>query len=242
MPSTARGPGSEAEEIMAHLDAAGVPRSARILDVPCGIGKRAFALAERGYRVTAVDPNEVAIAALRARVPATLSERLEVRHASRETMPGPPVSDTFDVLLCLDHALGHGSREDDVALLERLRGHLAQGGLLLLELLHRDYFAARPRPFAYHVIGDLEQHEFRSFNPLTGVLDLTWKFYQRDGEDLRFRGNSSARLELVAPDEVRQLLEDAGWRLEAVHGGWSREPVSAERRKLLYTARPAARS
>lgn len=242
MPSTVRAPATEAEEIAAHLDAAGVPRSARLLDAPCGIGRRAFALAERGYRVTAVDPNEIAIGALQARVPAELSQRLEYRHAARETLPGPPVSDAFEVLLCLDHALGRGSREDDVALLERLRGHLSKGGLLLLELLHRDYFAARPRPFAYHVIGDLEQHEFRSFDPLAGVLGLTWKFYQREGNDLRFRGSSSTRLQLVAPDEVRQLLEDAGWRLETVHGGWSGEAVSSERRRLVFAARSAARS
>lgn len=241
MPSPAHMPSAEVEDIAAYLDATGVPRSARILDAPCGIGKRAFALAERGYRVTAVDPNEIAIGALQARVPAELSQRLEYRHAARETLPGPPVSDAFDVLLCLDHALGRGSREDDVALLERLRGHLSLGGLLLVELLHRDFFAARPRPFAYHVIGDLEQHEFRSFDPLTGVLGLTWKFYQRDGEDLRFRGSSSAKLQLVTPNGVRRLLGEAGWRLEAVHGGWNREAVSSDRRKLVFVARPAAR-
>ncbi len=242
MPQTARIPSGEAEEIAAFLHAAGVPQSARILDAPCGIGKRAFSLAERGYRVTAVDPNELAIEALKARIPRGLTGRLEYRHASRETLPGPPLSDAFEVLLCLDHAVGRGPRDEDVAFLERLRGHLAPGGILLLDLLHRDFFAARPRPFAYHAIGSVEQHEFRSFDPLAGVLDLTWKFYQRDGEDLRFRGSTSAQLRLLAPHEARQLLEDAGWHLEAVHAGWNREPVSPERRKLILAARPAARS
>lgn len=241
MPLPSRAPAAEGEEIAAFLDAAGVARSARILDVPCGIGRRAFALAEHGYRVVAADPNEIAIDSLKARVPAELAGRLEYRHASRDTLPGPPVSETHEVLLCLDHAVGRGPRDEDVAFLERLRGHLAPRGFLVLELLHRDFFAGRPRPFAYHVIGGVEQHEFRAFDPLTGMLDLTWKFYQRDGADLRFRGSSTAQLKLLAPHEARQLLEDSGWRLETIHGGWGREPVSPERRKLVLMARPSAR-
>ncbi len=242
MPPTGRPPGSEAEDIAAFLAAANVHPGSRILDVPCGIGRRAFALAEHGYRVTAVDPNEVAIQTLKERVPTALAPRLEYRHASRETLPGPPLSELFHVILCLDHVLGRGPADEEVAFLERLRGHLAADGFLVLDLLHRDFFASRPRPFAYHVIGDLEQHEFRSFDPLTGVLQLTWKFYQREGEDLRFRGSNTARMRLLAPHEVERLLHDGGWRLEAVHGGWGKEAVSSDRRKLVLVARPSARS
>ena len=241
MPAPLRPPSAEPEEIAAFLTAAGVPPTATILDVPCGIGRRAFALAERGYRVTAVDPNEVAIEALKGRVHAELSSRLEYRHASRETLPGPPISETFQVILCLDHAIGRGPPDEDAAFFKRLRGHLMPGGFLLLDLLHRDFFAARPRPFAYHVIGNLEQHEFRSFDPRSGILDLTWKFYHREGNDLRYRGSSSAHLTLLAPHEAQALLEDGGWRLEALHGGWDKEAVSADRRKLILVARPAAR-
>jgi SAM-dependent methyltransferase len=241
MPSGPRGPAGEADEIAAFLATAGVTRGARILDAPCGIGRRAFALAERGYRVTAADPNEIAIGALQARIPAELAAHLEFRHASRETLPGPPVSEPFDLILCLDHAMGRGPSEEDTAFLERLRGHLAPGGFLLLDLLQRDFFASRPRPFAYHVVAGLEQHEFRTFNPITGALDLTWKFYQQEGKDLRFRGSSSAHLRLLAPHEARQLLQEGGWHLEAVYGGWGREAVSPDRRKLILVARPAAR-
>ncbi len=239
MPQIPRPADVEAKEAAELLAALGVAAGARILDVPCGIGRRAFALAERGFSVTAVDPNEIAIAALRARVPRELTGRLAYRHATKETLPGPPVSDTFDVILCLDHALGRGPWEEEVDFLTRLRGHLADGGFLLVDLLHRDFFASRARPFAYHVVGGLEQHEFRSFDPVSGVLDIRWRFYAREGEDLRFRGDSSARLRLMDPHEARALLEEAGWRVEDIHGGWNREPVSPDRRKLLLLARPS---
>jgi SAM-dependent methyltransferase len=237
-----RSPTREDEEVAAFLGAAGIVPPAKILDVPCGIGRRAFALAERGYRVTAVDPNEVAVHALKGRAPMELASRLEFRHAARDTLPGPPISEEFQAILCLDHAVGRDAVEGDAAFLRRLRGHLAPAGLLLLELMHRDFFASRPRPFAYHVVGDVEQHEFRSFDPLSGVLTLTWRLYQREGPNLRFRGGSSARLNLLAPEEARQLLETSGWHVQAMYGGWNQEPVSPDRRKLILVARPAARS
>jgi len=108
-----------------------------------------------------------------------------------------------------------------------------------VDLLNRDFFAARPRPFAYHVIGGVEQHEFRTFDAATGVLELTWRFYQRSGEDLRFRGTSSVRLRLVSPHEAASLLESGGWTIDALYGGWGKEPVSADRRKIVFVARPA---
>jgi SAM-dependent methyltransferase len=242
VPPAHRPPMRETEELATFLAAEGVSRGARILDAPCGIGRRAFELAEHGFHVTAADANEVAIEALMRRMPSELAGHLTYRVASRETMPGPPVADRFDAILCLDHALGRGPPEDDRDLLMRLRGHLASGGILLVDFLHRDFFAAHPRPFAYHVVGDLEQHEFRTFDAVSGILDLRWRFYRRAGADLQFRGDSSARLKLLAPHETQALLESAGWKVRAMYGGWAKEPVSADHRKFLLVARPAARS
>ncbi len=228
----------EADEIVRFLQDSGVAPGARLLDAPCGLGQRARGLAERGYRVTAVDPNEVAIETLRKRMGKEAGHRLECRTATAASLPGLPADERFDAVLCLDHAISREPSGDDGAFLRRLRGHTARNGLLLLDLLHRDFFASRPRPFAYHVLGKVEQHEFRRFDAASGVLELTWKFYQREGGDLRFRGSSAARLKLVAPDEAVRILEDAGWGVVGVNGGWDKQPVSADRRKLLIVAHP----
>lgn len=232
----------EVEDLTAFLRAARVAADARILDVPCGLGRRAHGLAERGFDVTAVDTNAVAIEGLRRRASKKLGGRLHCRTAERETWPDLPASESFDAILCLDHALGRDTPEMETSFLRRLRTHVATDGLLVLDVLHRDFFASRPRPFAYHVIGEVEQHEFRSFDPVSGTLELRWRFYQRDGDDLRFRGSSSARLRLLAPHEVEELLREAGWGIEAWYGGWGKEAVTTERRKLILVARPAARS
>ncbi len=210
--------------------------------MPCGIGRRARDLAARGFRVTAVDANRVAMDALRRRTPKGLADRLECHTTPRESLPGPLPKAGFDAVLTLDHALGRGTAAEDGVFLGRLREAAAPGAPLLLDLLNRDFFAARPRPFAYHILGDIEQHEFRAFDPATGRLELTWRFYEREGMDLRFRSASSSSLRLLAPHEVEGLLRDAGWEAQAWFGGYAKERVSADRRKLLVVARPAARS
>lgn len=219
----------------------GLRPDAHLLYAPCGIGRRALTLAEQGFRVTAVDPNAIGIEAAQARLPAALAGRVRFRASAWDELPGAGAGERFDAVLCLDHALGRHPEEEDVAFLKRLRESLSTEGLLVVDLLHRDFFASRPRPFAFHVLRNVEQHEFRSFDALDGTLELTWRFYEHEGENLRHRTDSSTRLRLYTPHEARELLEEAGWRVDGAFGGWGREAIHADRRKLVLLARPAAR-
>src|SRR2546428_843668 len=234
-----RPPLEDVEAIRMFLEKEGIAPGAHLLDVPCGIGRRAVGLAEAGYQVTAVDPNEMGIAAATERVPHAVVKRLHFASASRDSLPGLSAGARFDAILCLDHALGRGSAADDLAFLRRLAAHIRPEGRLVLDLLNRDFFASRQRPFAFHMIGSFEQHEFRSFDPVTGVLRLEWKFYERIGEDLKHRTDSSAELTLLTPRDVAWNLGQSGWRIVGVWGGWRREAVTADHRKLIVLATAA---
>ncbi|TLZ77030.1 MAG: hypothetical protein E6K11_10375 [Methanobacteriota archaeon] len=125
-----------------------------------------------------------------------------------------------------------------MAFLRRLSEHIRPEGLLVVDMLNRDFFASRRRPFAFHTIGSVEQHEFRSFDPATGVLRLEWKFYERVGADLKHRTESSAELTLLTPRDLAAVLDQSGWKMGALWSDWRREPLSADHRKLTVTARP----
>lgn len=232
-----RSPGHEAKAIAGFLAAEGVPTDGRILDVPCGIGRRAVGLAQEGFRVTAVDANEIGVETARARAPPEFRERLRFVCADKAVLPGLPTDERFDGILCLDHPIGRDGPEADRTFLERLASHTSPEGVLVLELLHRDFFAIHPKSFSFHILANVEEHELRAFDPVTGVLGLTWKFYHRDGEDLRHRGQARAELRLLAPHEAIRALESAGWRVSGTFGGWGREPLGADRRKLVLVAR-----
>src|SRR6266705_1547101 len=234
-----RPPLEDVESIRLFLRDERLAPGVHLLDMPCGIGRRALGLAEAGFDVTAVDPNEMAIHAAKERIPDSITARLHLMAAPRDALPGLEAGARFDAILCLDHALGRGPTTDDVAFLDRLAAHVSPDGRLILDLLNRDFFASRPRPFAFHTIGSLEQHEFRSFDPATGVLRLEWKFYERDGQDLKHRTDSSAELILLTPRDLAAILEQSGWRMVGVWGGWRREAVTADHRKLIVLATPA---
>jgi len=234
-----RPPLEDVEAIRMFLQEEGIALGAHLLDAPCGIGRRAIGLAESGYEITAIDTNEIGIAAAKERIPAAIANRLHLAAVPRDAMPGLPASTRFDAILCLDHALGRGSTADDVAFLRRLEAHARPGGKLILDFLNRDFFASRPRPFAFHTIGSLEQHEFRSFDPVTSALRLEWKFYERVGENLKHRTDSSAELVLLTPRDLAAILGQSGWRMVGAWGGWHREAVTADHRKLIVLATPA---
>ncbi len=234
-----RPPLEDVEAIRMFLQEEGIALGAHLLDAPCGIGRRAIGLAESGYEITAIDTNEIGIAAAKERIPAAIANRLHLAAVPRDAMPGLPAGTRFDAILCLDHALGRGSTADDVAFLRRLEAHARPGGKLILDFLNRDFFASRPRPFAFHTIGSLEQHEFRSFDPVTSALRLEWKFYERVGENLKHRTDSSAELVLLTPRDLAAILGQSGWRMVGAWGGWHREAVTADHRKLIVLATPA---
>ena len=238
MPEDVRLP-DDVESLAAFLREEGVPAGARILDVPCGIGRRALGLARVGYRVTAVDANEIAIDAARARIPDGARARLTYAASPRDHLPGLPQAEGFDAILCLDHAIDQDDAGIDARCLSRLHGHAEGGCPLVVEFLNRDFLASRPRSFAFHVLGNVEQHEFRRFDPVAGVLHLERKVYERSGENLRFRTQSEAALRLHPPHEVGQLLDRAGWRSVSFYGGWDRTPVASDRQKLVAVGHPA---
>ena len=236
VPSAAEG----AEAIASLLSRHGVPDGGRVLDVPCGIGRRALGLAERGFEVVGVDANAVEIEAARSRVPVPLRNRLRYETVARAEWPGSAAPERFGAVLCLDHAVFRESNGSDVSFLRRLRDRLAPEGVLVLELLHRDFFATRARSFAFHVLGSMEQHEFRDYDPIADELTLRWTIYERVGEDLRYRMETRESYRLPTPPEVQACLAEADLRTDRVVGGWGDEPITADRRKVLFLARPVA--
>lgn len=101
----------------------------RALDVACGAGRHALFLAERGWRVTAVDASTVGIEILKTRA-GLLGVEIDARVADLERGEFPVESEGFD-LIAVFYYLQRG-------LWAELRTGLRGGGILVAAIHLRD--------------------------------------------------------------------------------------------------------
>lgn len=95
------------------------------LDLACGAGRNTLFLAEKGFRVDAVDISEVALDALRERV-----SGLDVRIIEADLESFVPEKDRYDLIVKTNYL--------DRALIERAKTGLVPGGIFVVETYMED--------------------------------------------------------------------------------------------------------
>lgn len=117
-----------------------LPRFRDVLDLCCGAGRHAHALAARGYRVTGLDRSPEALAAARREGPPGI---VWIQGDMRET---DGLEGTFDGVVCMWQSFGFPDERENRRVLGGLRKRLRPGGRVVLDLYHRGFFEARPEP------------------------------------------------------------------------------------------------
>jgi 2-polyprenyl-3-methyl-5-hydroxy-6-metoxy-1,4-benzoquinol methylase len=129
-----------------------------VLDVACGSGHHAIALAREGYITSGADASVKMIERAQRNVAQIPKEEragmsVDFKQASFvEVVTRFP--DVFDAVLCLGNSLPHLlSEAEQVASLSAMRGRLRAGGVLVLQNLNYDLrWKTRPRFFALNSV------------------------------------------------------------------------------------------
>jgi len=127
------------------LDALGI-RSGEVLDLGCGPGTQAVALAARGFHVTASDISEAAVSAARKRAGKEgVKIDFHVDDILKTRLTGP-----FDLIL--DRGVFHcfSAREEQQAYLAAVRRLLKADGILLLKCFHKEETRPEGPPGRYN--------------------------------------------------------------------------------------------
>jgi cyclopropane fatty-acyl-phospholipid synthase-like methyltransferase len=103
------------------------PKGAELLDVPCGGGRHALALASRGYRVAGVD---ISPAFLRAAQ--TLARERDQTVAWHE-QPMHEVTGQYDGAYCFGNSFGYYDDAGNLSFLKAVCKALRQGGRFILD-------------------------------------------------------------------------------------------------------------
>jgi SAM-dependent methyltransferase len=220
------------DDVEAILACVEPPPQARVLDLGCGPGAHAIALARRGYRVAGVDTSRRLLD--RARV-AAQKEALGVEwlEADMREFRRPR---GFDLVLSLYASFGYFDDGQNRRTLENVLASLAPDGTLVLDLVGR---------------GGVRPGEERRWNEIDGVLYLERRAAVEHGTWLAahwivVRGGTRADFDvtqrLYGDDELRELLLAVGFgsvRLAGSLDGGT--PVEASARRLVAFARAPAR-
>jgi len=211
------------QEVEFLVESLGLAEGARVLDVGCGPGRHALALARRGIRVHGIDISAefIDVARLAAHRQG-LSESATFERADARTANLPPV---FDAVICLcqgafglmDH-LAH-----DLQILGGIAGALRPGGGFALSAFSA-YFAVR-------------YHTQATFDAGTGVTREQTAVHNAAGEALEVE----LRTGCFTPRELRLMCRQAGLGVDAIHsvepGGYGRHEATAESPEFLVLGR-----
>jgi len=200
-----------------------VSPGAEVLDVPCGAGRLALVLAERGYRMTGVDWSSEFLNHARG-------DGHQIQWEQRD-MRDLPWAGRFDAAFCLGNSFGYLDDQGNADFLRAVRHTLKTGGRFVLEtpmVLENLLGHIQPRP--WWKAGDVYLLVENQYDPASGRLNIEYTF-ARDGRVEVRRGSHRA----YAYRELVELLESCGFIVQAGEP-WTRE---AHVVTLIATAKTA---
>jgi SAM-dependent methyltransferase len=191
--------GQDVERIVELLD---LPSGAEILDCPCGHGRIANALAERGFRVTGLDASEFFLEHARADASA---RGVDVEYVQGD-MRDIPWRDRFDGLVNWFTSFGYFSDDQNKAVLAQFHDALKPGGKFVLETLNITRLLLNFHP--QHFIerdGDLMADEIQL--DVENSRTLTERMVARAGRTRK----THFVVRWFGVPELREWLEEAGF-------------------------------
>ena len=202
----------------------------RVLDVPCGHGRHANRLAERGYRVAGLDRSPEFLD--RAREDARergVDDAVEYVEGDMRDLPW--ADDQFDAAYNVFTSFGFFDEDGNRRVLAELARVLAPGGRLVMELADKETMLSDYRPESVTELEDGYLVETREYDPLTS-RNHTERVTVLDGEV----HEATYEVRVYGYCELRWLLEEAGFAVREVYADMDGDDYSLEDGRLCVVA------
>jgi SAM-dependent methyltransferase len=213
---------------------AGQTPQARVLDFGCGTGRLAIALAAAGHRVMGIDPASNSLEVARAKSGAELVTWLEGSH---EILP----SATFDLIVMNSHVAQFLVTDLEwTQALTRFRQALSPGGRLAFD--SRD-----PNARGWEAWNPVYSREQISL-PDGRTVELWVEVVELSGDNVTFVIHyqfsdlseellSKNTLRFRSQQELESSLQNAGFEVEQIYGGWNQDPIGHKDGEFIVVAR-----
>jgi SAM-dependent methyltransferase len=202
---------------------------AKVLDLCCGPARHALELARRGYKVTGVDRTRIYLE--RAKKSAQDQDlKIEFIQEDMRRFVRPAA---FDAVINLFTSFGFFEAEaDNRQVLDNIYRSLKPGGSALFDTVSREIVKRDFKERDWVESGDgllLEQR----------FVDKAWRWFEprwiiiKDGKKKEFRW----KIRLYSGDELRALLQKAGFKEVKLHGSLAGLPYDRKAKRLVAVAR-----
>jgi 2-polyprenyl-3-methyl-5-hydroxy-6-metoxy-1,4-benzoquinol methylase len=215
-------------EVMTVESLLDCPHGGAILDVPCGAGRLALALAARGYQVTGVD-NQPALLASAGRLADERGVRLTL---DQRDMRDLPWEDTFDGALCFWESFGYFDDADNLDFLRAVAGTLKPGGRFVFDTqIAETLFPKLHVNRDWVQVGDIRVLEERTYDPATALWRRDWTLIRGDRVE-----TPSITIRIYTYRQLSELLSEAGFSAIKAYSFLSQMPFKLSAQRLLMVA------
>jgi glycine/sarcosine N-methyltransferase len=201
----------------------------RVLDVACGTGRHAIALAQRGYEVLGTDISESMVTRARQNAGAAGAHVvfLQASFGELEAWVGEP----YHALLCLGNSLPSLLSEDALKdALADMAGVLVPGGLLVVQNLNYDRVwpqQQRFMPLQTHRQGDEEWLFFRFVDFHNETLTFNMVVLHKDDGAWSYRSEAT-ELRPIFKQDLERLLKQTGFADLDFYGDYRFNPYQQD--------------
>ncbi|MEA3048596.1 MAG: hypothetical protein QOG84_432 [Sphingomonadales bacterium] len=218
-------PDAATEADVAFLGRHLAPPPASLLDVPCGAGRHALALAREGHKVVAIDLSQEAVRRAR-RAGKGLSATFR-----RGDMRSLDLQERFDGVLCLGNSLSYFPPGEMRAFIASLAERVAEGGRLILDTsccAESLFPLAETREVAFE--GGTYRSRY-SYDSRLSVLKTKAELRLGEGVHPLLYAHY-----VVTSGELVRMVEAAGLPVEGLFGDVEDTPFAPGMKRLLLVA------
>lgn len=203
----------------------------RVIDLGCGTGRHAIALAEAGFEVTGLDVSEWAVAeASKRAADSGVEARFEVVDLLSSGAWPVGVADAAYAI----QSFGWGADHEQRRLLETVRSHLVPGGLLVLDFSSAVWILANYRESDSTELNNVTYSFRRRYDARAGRSRTQVTISGPGVPDLVAEDD----LRIYTPAEAEALVRESGFRVERMDDDFvGNAPLTRETRYAQVVAR-----
>lgn len=195
-----------------------------LLDLACGHGRHANALARAGLNVVAWDINQDFV---QMGITEAQQQNLAVDYQCRNILT-LDLDAQFDGIILLFNSLGFFSRKEAQDLLRRMANALKRGGRIFLDIKNRDHISKEIIPFSIVEKEADMMIDRLSFDPKTGTTQNR-RTYIKDGQ----RYEAPFSMTLFNYTDIDRMATEAGLSILKEFGHWDGRTFDQDSRRII---------